>query len=112
MLGPITLRADLNGRSFTLKDAIVSMNVWIDSVSLNRYTYRHITLQGGLEDKKFKGRMNVDDQNLRLDFKGLVDLGDTLPAFNFVMQLNHAQLFTMNLLKRDSSEDLIISCQG
>ncbi len=106
LLGPITLRADLNGKSFTLKDAVVSMNVWIDSVSLNRYTYRHITLQGGLEDKKFNGSMNVDDQNLRLDFKGLVDLSDTLPAFNFVMQLNHAQLFTMNLLKRDSIEDL------
>ena len=106
LLGPITLRADLNGKGFTLSDAIVTMNVWIDSVSLNRYTYRHITLQGGLEDKKFNGRMNVDDQNLRLDFNGLVDVGDSLPAFNFDLQVNHAQLFTINLLKRDSLEDL------
>lgn len=106
LLGPITLRADLNGRGFTLRDAIVKMNVWIDSVSLNKYTYRHITLQGGLVDKKFTGRMNVDDQNLRLDINGTVDLKDTLPAFNFDLQLNHAQLFTMNLMKRDSIEDL------
>jgi hypothetical protein len=106
ILGPITLRADLNGRSFTLKDAIVSMNVWIDSVTLNKYTYRYITLQGGLDEKKFKGSMNVDDRNLNLDFKGLVDLSDTLPAFNFILKLNHAQLYTMNLLKRDSIEDL------
>ncbi len=106
LLGPISLRADLNGRGFTLKDAIVSMNIWIDSVSLNNYTYRHITLQGGLEDKKFNGRMNVDDHNLRLDFNGLVDMGDSLPAFNFDLMLNHAQLFAMNLVKRDSLEDL------
>jgi hypothetical protein len=106
LLGPITLRADLNGRSFILKDAIVKMNVWIDSVSLNNYTYRHITLQGGLENKKFTGKMNVDDRNLNLDFDGLVDLGDSLPAFNFDMKLNHAQLFKMNLLKRDSLEEL------
>jgi hypothetical protein len=106
LLGPITLRADLNGKGFTLSDASVTMNVWIDSVSLNRYTYRHITIQGGLEDKKFNGRMNVDDQNLRLDFNGLVDMGDSLPAFNFDLQVNHAQLFTINLLKRDSLEDL------
>jgi len=59
-----------------------------------------------LEDKKFNGSMNVDDKNLRLDIKGLVDLSDTLPAFNFIMQINHAQLFTMNLLKRDSVEEL------
>lgn len=106
LLGPITFRADLNGSGFTLEDAIVTMNVWIDSVSLNKYTYRHITLQGGLEDKKFNGRMNVDDKNLKLDFNGLVDLSDSLPAFNFDLKLNHAQLFTMNLLKRDSLEDL------
>jgi hypothetical protein len=106
LLGPLTLRADLNGRSFALKDALVSMNVWIDSVSLNKYTYRHITIKGGLEEKKFKGSMNVDDQNLSLDFKGLVDLSDTLPAFNFILNLNHAQLYVMNLLRRDSIEDL------
>ena len=106
LLGPISLRADLNGSGFTLEDAIVTMNVWIDSVSLNKYTYRHITIQGGLEDKKFNGRMNVDDHNLRLDFNGLVDMGDSLPAFNFDLMLNHAQLFAMNLVKRDSLEDL------
>ena len=106
MLGPITLRADLNGRGFTLNDATVKMNVWIDSVSLNQYTYRHITLQGGLEDKNFTGQMKVDDRNLDLDFNGTVNLGDTIPSFNFVLQLNYAQLFAMNLLKRDSTEDL------
>jgi len=105
-LGSITLRADLNGSGFTLADAVVTMNVWVDSVNLNKYTYRHITLQGGLEDKKFNGRMNVDDPNLRLDFNGLVDLGDSLPAFNFDLMLNHAQLFALNLVKRDSLEDL------
>lgn len=106
LLGSISLRADLNGRGFTLEDAIVTMNIWIDSVSLNKYTYRHITLQGGLGDKKFNGRMNVDDHNLKLDFKGFVDMGDSLPAFNFDLMLNHAQLFAMNLVKRDSLEDL------
>jgi hypothetical protein len=105
-LGPITLRADLNGRGFTLEDAIVTMNVWIDSLSLNKYIYRHITLKGSFEDKKFHGEMNVDDQNLRLDVNGLVDIGDSLPAFNFDMTLAHAQLFALNLLKRDSLEDL------
>ncbi len=106
LMGPITLRAEMNGRGFTLKDAIVSMNVWIDSVSLNKYTYHHITLNGRLEDKKFNGSMNVDDKNLRLDVNGLVDMGDSLPAFNFDLMLNHAQLFTLNLFKRDSLEDL------
>jgi hypothetical protein len=106
LLGPVTLRADLNGRGFTLADAIVTMNVWIDSLTLNKYTYRHITLQGGLKDKKFNGKMNVDDQNLKLDFNGLVDIGDSIPVFNFDLTLYHAQLFAMHVLKRDSLEDL------
>lgn len=106
LLGPITLRADLNGRGFTPSDAIVTMNVWIDSVFLNNYTYRHLTLQGRFEDKKFNGSMNVDDPNLRLDINGLVDMRDSLPAFNFDLVLKRAGLFTLNLLKRDSSENL------
>jgi hypothetical protein len=106
MLGPITLRADLNGQGFTLNDAIVKMNVWVDSVYLNGYTYKHLILSGDLSDKKFTGKMEIDDPNLRFSFDGLVDLRDSLPSFNFMLALDRAQLFRMNVLKRDSLEDL------
>jgi hypothetical protein len=102
LLGTITLRADLNGRGFDPKDAIVTMNVWIDSLGLNNYTYQHITLNGRFEDQEFNGRMNVDDANLKLDFNGLINLADSLPSFHFGLQLNYSQLFKLNLLKRDS----------
>jgi len=106
LLGPVTLRADLNGWGFTLKDAIVTMNVWIDSIELNKYNYRHMSLQGRLDDKTFTGSMNVDDPNLGLDFNGFVDMSDSLPLFNFTSTLNHAQLFRLNLLKRDTLDEI------
>ena len=101
-LGRVTLRADLNGKGFSLNDANLTMNVRIDSAYLNKYNYKNLNIKGLLADRKFNGMLNVDDPNLNLDFNGLIDLRDSLPDFNFAVQIHHAQLFDLNLLKRDS----------
>ena len=106
-LGKVTLRAELNGKGFTINDADLTMNVHIDSVFLNRYNYKNLDVTGSLADKKFNGILNVDDPNLNLAFIGLIDLSDTIPDFDFAVQIHHAQLFTLNLLKRDSIENLV-----
>ncbi|MFZ4520355.1 MAG: translocation/assembly module TamB domain-containing protein [Bacteroidales bacterium] len=108
-LGPVTLRADLNGKGFSLDDANLSMKVRIDSIVLNHYNYRNLDVSGDLSDKQFNGLLRVDDPNLNLDFNGLIDMRDTLPDFNFALNIHHAQLFTLNLLKRDSVENLSTS---
>ena len=104
--GRITLRADLNGKGFNLADANLIMNLHIDSVFLNQYNYTNLDVTGSLADKKFNGILNVDDPNLNLNFLGLIDMSDTLPDFDFSAQIHHAQLFDLNLLKRDSVENL------
>ena len=105
-LGIVTLRADVNGKGFSLKDADLKMHLRIDSVYLNHYNYRNLDITGSLADKKFNGLFHVDDPNLHLAFNGLVDMGDSLPVFDFRAQIHHAQLFNLQLLKRDSIENL------
>ncbi len=106
VLGKITLTADVNGKGFNLNDADLTMNVHIDSVYLNHYTYSKLNVSGSLAYRQFNGKLNVDDPNLDLDFDGMVNLCDSLPDFDFAMQVRHAQLFNLNLLKRDSIENL------
>ncbi|MCX6266935.1 MAG: translocation/assembly module TamB domain-containing protein [Bacteroidetes bacterium] len=104
--GRVTFQSDINGQGLNLKDADLTMNAHIDSVYLNHYNYTNLKISGALVDKKFNGLLNVDDPNLNLDFNGLIDMSDTLPDFNFTMKINYAQLFDLNLLKRDSTETL------
>lgn len=105
-LGKITLRAEVNGKGFTLDQADLSMNVHIDSVFLNHYNYSNLDVTGSLADKKFNGILIVDDPNLNFNFNGLINMGDSLPDFDFTAQIHNAQLFKLNLLKRDSVENI------
>ncbi len=105
-LGIVTLRSDINGSGFALEDARVAMNLRVDSVMLHGYNLTNLDISGALEEKKFTGNLEVNDTNLILGFTGIVDLGDSLPVFNFAANIARAQLFKLNLLKRDSVVDL------
>ncbi len=110
-LGKVTLRADLDGTGFSLNDADLRMKIRIDSLMLHKYNYKNLDLTGELAEKKFKGDLNIDDVNLNLGFNGLIDLNDSLPDFDFNARINRAQLFNLNLLKRDSVENLVTHLQ-
>jgi len=106
LTGPVTFRADLRGKGFTFKDADLLMNVWVDSIQLNRYMYQHLHLKGSLADRKFDGNLHINDPNLRMDFNGTVDLGDTIPSYRFLADIRHADLYALNLVKRNPVTDL------
>lgn len=107
-IGRITFRSAINGRGFDLENAVVSMNTHIDSAMLHGYNYSNIDITGALDQKKFTGNLEVKDTNLLMSFTGLVDLNDSLPKFDFTANIEQAQLFTLNLLKRDSIQDLAV----
>lgn len=104
--GRITVRADINGRGFSLDNAQVKMNLRIDSVRIYHYDYKNIDVAGSLTEKKFNGSLNVRDPNLSMDFNGLIDLGDSIPTFDYVADIQTAKLFNLHLLSRDSVMDI------
>ncbi len=69
----------------------------IKQIDLNAYTYTDITFDGLLLDKMFDGVLAINDSNLQFSFIGQVDLNSKIPEFNFMMQLEKAQLGNLNL---------------
>ena len=106
LLGIISLKADVTGKGLREKTADLLMNLHIDSVYMNRYNYKNLGVSGSFADQKFNGKFNIKDRNLDMDFNGLIDLADSLPAFDFTARILHAGLFQLNLLKHDSVDDL------
>ena len=62
-----------------------------------------IKLDGSMKENRFKGKMTVDDDNLFLDFNGLVDFSDKkYPKSDFKAVIRNADLHALNILKEDS----------
>ena len=62
-----------------------------------------VKLDGNLKENRFNGKVMVDDDDLSLNFNGLVDFSDKKnPRSNFEAVIHDANLHALHLLKEDS----------
>ncbi len=69
----------------------------VDYIDLNNYELKNIGLKGNISGKRFDGQMSVADENLNFDFEGSFDFNPEVPVFDFVMDMNRANLIALNL---------------
>lgn len=102
-VGGLTLYAQVNGvaRSNEIR---FNANANIEKVHWNDYDYFGIDLQGEFNNRIFNGRLvSQKDSNLLFTTEGIFDFSNRdMPKYNFDMQLQAADLFALNLNKRDS----------
>ncbi|MCS6991782.1 MAG: translocation/assembly module TamB domain-containing protein [Chitinophagales bacterium] len=103
LLGTITLNMQVNGSGLDLSTVEAHLNGRIDQLRLNNYDYSGIRVDGLLRQQQFDGQLAVNDPNLQLTFAGLINLSDTLPAYRFSAQLQHANLDRLGLAKQPLS---------
>ncbi|WP_448700564.1 translocation/assembly module TamB domain-containing protein [Mucilaginibacter sp. AW1-3] len=108
-LGRTTLRANIKGRGFELKNLGEQLDAKIAYFDFNGYRYNNVSLKGILLKKKFDGAVLVNDRNLNLDFKGAVDLNPKLPAFNFTAAIKGAHLNNLKLVKDTIALDALVT---
>ncbi|MBK9424978.1 MAG: translocation/assembly module TamB domain-containing protein [Bacteroidetes bacterium] len=106
ILGKTTFKTQVSGYGFSLAKANAKMDGNITSLFLNGYDYKNITVNGTISRKLFNGILNVNENNLGLDFKGNIDLSHKLPVFDFKAEITNAHLAKLNLIDRDSSATL------
>lgn len=105
LLGNATLTAFVDGvvgRGVT--DANVVGNV--TQLGFNGYVYDSLRLDGRLRNREFDGRITARDPNLDFDFLGMVDFNDSVPRYDFTMDLRRADLARLHVNRRDSVSEL------
>jgi hypothetical protein len=105
-IGKLSLHANIDGYTSSLKDFTGSLKGTIDSIDFNDYKYRNIELNGSFTEKKWDGSIRIADENVRLDLLGLLDFNNKLPEFNFSLDLARADLHKLNFNKIDSTSSL------
>ncbi len=78
-------------------------SLFIRDVDFNDYTYKNIAATGSYLNNIFDGKVICRDQNLDFIFQGIIGGGKRgLSYYDFYVDIIYANLFALNLDKRDS----------
>ncbi|MGB1308143.1 MAG: translocation/assembly module TamB domain-containing protein [Oceanihabitans sp.] len=101
-LNTTSLNLDVDGSGFTQENINTKIIGDVYSLNYNHYTYQNIAVSGNLENKIFNGQIDSQDKNLDLNFNGLVDFSKEINDFDFVANVDYANLKALNFIKNDS----------
>ncbi|MFA9392847.1 MAG: translocation/assembly module TamB domain-containing protein [Prolixibacteraceae bacterium] len=103
-LDKLSLTGELNGTIDYHSNYDLTFDGWVDSVDFNEYRFHKIDLIGTLQNNKFKGDFSISDPNLQMKYSGTLDLSPELPIFEFVANIEHANLYNLNLVDDEGTE--------
>ena len=97
------MQANVDGYAYSLKKFAGNLTAKIDSVEINKYIYRNITLDGSFTEKTWDGSINISDKNIKLNLLGLLNFNSKLPEFDFTLNIADANLYKLNFDKLDTT---------
>ena len=100
-IGSVSLNAKINGKGLKLETLDAKLNGEIEEITFNNYTYKNLLVDGAFKDNFFKGTAKIDDEHLKIDFKGLIDATANVPVFDFTAKLDKLELLPLNFGKKD-----------
>lgn len=101
-LGILSMNASVTGNHFDLNKLNATVKGNIVRLDFRNYPYSNMEISANLSRKLFNGSLNVNDEHIDLDFSGSIDFTGKIPVMDFSVDLNHANLTALNLMKRDS----------
>ncbi|ULC58430.1 translocation/assembly module TamB [Flaviramulus sp. BrNp1-15] len=101
-VGNASLNFDVNGKGFTAENINTQVKGDVFEIVYNDYNYKGTKVAGTIKNRIFDGNLLVNDSNLQLNFTGLVDFSEEIKKYDFEAVVDHANLNTLNFVKKDS----------
>ena len=98
-IGKVSLNFDVIGKGFTEKLLNTSASGKVSKFYYNRYNYTNIVVNGNFKAPIFKGKLNINDPNLLMDFEGLADISKKDNKYDFHAKIDYANLRKLNFIK-------------
>jgi hypothetical protein len=106
LFGSVSLKGDVNGSGFKLDNIITSFIGEVSDFQFKNYSYKKIAVNGQYQNNKFDGDLIINDDNFKMNFKGLADLSSVIHKFDFMSDITYLNLKETNLFVRDSIAEL------
>ncbi len=99
-LGKATVDINVDGKGFVKETMNTEITGEVYSIQFNGYNYKNIkVISGILKEQFFDGALISNDENLKLDFKGLADFSKNMNTFDFVAQVDYADFKALNFIE-------------
>lgn len=98
-IGKVSLNFDVIGKGFTEKLLNTSASGKVSKLFYNHYNYSNIIVNGNFKSPLFKGKVNINDPNLLMDFEGLVDISKKDNKYDFQTKIDYANLNKLHFIK-------------
>ena len=109
-LGPVSLDVRASG---DIQHGVASGKVRgkIRDITYNNYTYQALAVDGTFRPNRFDGTVSINDENLRMQFAGLVNLSEQAPDINFDLRLHRfrPEILGLSEALRDTEVGLSLS---
>jgi len=100
-IGLVSSSLSVVGSGFNKENLSCNINGGFNSFTFQDYIYSDLKVSGVVMDKVFNGQLDVRDDNLKLNFSGLVDFSNIENIYDFSAIIDYANLNAMKLVKRD-----------
>jgi hypothetical protein len=99
--GTVSLQTKIKGGGLTLESLRAELEGKVSSITLLNHQYTDIAINGFVLKKSFNGDLHLNDDNLKMDFDGRVDLSKEIPEFKFNADVKYINFKALNILKND-----------
>ena len=107
LLGTLDMDAGFSMRFPKTGSPELDLNGNVHNAEFMGHKINEVKMDGAMKENRFNGIVKVDDDDLALDFNGLVDFEDAKhPQSNFEAVVRHADLRAFNLVKNDSLSEI------
>ena len=114
-LGKTSLDLQVDGNGFIEKYLNTSFSGTVSSIFYNGYNYQNVIVDGNFKKPIFRGKVNINDPNLFLDFDGKIDLSKEENSYDFHAKIDYANLNKMNFVNDPVSvikADIVMKATG
>lgn len=102
LIGVVSLDAKVDGQGFAFEEINSTVQGVVSEFEYNTYQYKNVSINGIVKNKHFNGEMEVNDDNIKLNFNGLADLSNDVYEFDFKTTVDYCDLYKLNIFKRDT----------
>uniref|UniRef100_UPI00374D42E1 translocation/assembly module TamB domain-containing protein n=1 Tax=Spongiimicrobium salis TaxID=1667022 RepID=UPI00374D42E1 len=97
--GKTSLDFNVDGKGVAQENLNTEVIGEVYSIRFNGYDYKNLKVSGIIKEQLFDGSLISNDENLKLDFKGLADFGHGKDNnFNFIASVDYADLKKLNFI--------------
>ena len=101
VLGKVSLNASGEGKGLQLNTLDANLEGLIEQIEFKGYSYNNIELNGQVKDKFFKGHLDIEDENIKVNFDGVLDATNEIPSYKFEADFKHFNPQALNLWNKE-----------